>query len=290
MRPLDFGVPAGSLQDDTIELFRRAGWHIAVRPRSYFPEVDDDDLRCTLMRAQEISRYVENGTFDAGITGIDWTLENQSDVVIVQKLRYNSGTSRPARLALAVRDDSSIRKLEDLQGKTIAAEMVHFTRGHLEERGISATVEFSWGATEAKVAGGLVDAIADSTITGSTFRAHGLREIETLIASYPHVIANKAAYADPERKAKIDQIATMLKAALDATSRVALKMNVPKDRLDEIIAMVPSVTAPTVADLYGQPWASVEIVVEEREVRELIPRLMCAGAEGIIEFPLNKFL
>ncbi|MCY3959077.1 MAG: ATP phosphoribosyltransferase [Chloroflexi bacterium] len=290
MAPLDFGIPAGSLQDATIELFRRAGWHIVIASRNYFPEVDDDDLRLTLMRAQEMSRYVEHGTFDAGITGKDWTLENQSDVEVIQVLPYSRRSNRPTRAVLAVREDSPIQTVQDLEGATIAAEMVNFTRCYLAERGITANVEFSWGATEAKVAGRLADAIVETTETGSTLRAHGLREIETMLTSCPQVIANKAAYADPVKRAKIDQVATMLKAALDAQSRVALKMNVPKDSLDRIIALVPSVTAPTVADLYGQPWASVEIVVEEQQVRELMPRLVNAGAEGIIEFPLNKFL
>ena len=290
MTPLDFGIPAGSLQDATIELFRRAGWHIVVSPRSYFPEVDDDDLRLTLMRAQEMSRYVEHGTFDAGITGKDWTLENESDVQVIQVLPYSRRSSRPTRTVLAVRSDSPVKSIQDLEGRTIAAEMVGFTRRYLADRGIDASVEFSWGATEAKVAGRLADAIVETTETGSTLRAHGLREIETMLISCPQIIANKQAYADPVKKAKIDQVAMMLKAALDAQSRVALKMNVPRDLLEEIIALVPSVTAPTVADLYGQPWASVEIVVEEHQVRELMPRLVKAGAEGIIEFPLNKFL
>ena len=290
MKPLDFGVPVGSLQEATIELFRRAGWHISISSRNYFPEVDDDELRCTLMRAQEMSRYVEAGTLDAGITGKDWTLENESDVEIIEVLPYSRGSTRPTRLVLAVPNASEVQTVEDLKGKTIAAEMVRFTQRYFQERNVNVTVEFSWGATEAKVAGGLVDAIVDSTETGSTLRAHGLRVIETLLTSYPHVIANRTAYGDPDKKAKIDQIAMMLKAALDAGSRVALKMNVPRDRLDAMIKLLPSVTAPTVADLYGQPWVSVEIVVEEREVRELIPRLMGAGAVGIIEFPLNKFL
>jgi len=290
MTPLDFGIPAGSLQDATIELFRRAGWHIVIAFRNYFPEVDDDDLRLTLMRAQEMSRYVEHGTFDAGITGKDWTLENQSDVEVIQVLPYSRRSNRPTRAVLAVREDSPIQTVQDLEGATIAAEMVNFTRCYLAERGIKANVEFSWGATEAKVAGRLADAIVETTETGSTLRAHGLREVETMLTSCPQIIANKTAYADPVKKAKIDQVAMMLKAALDAQSRVALKMNVPKDLLEEIITLVPSVTAPTVADLYGQPWASVEIVVEEQQVRELMPRLVNAGAEGIIEFPLNKFL
>ncbi|MDE2898070.1 MAG: ATP phosphoribosyltransferase [Chloroflexota bacterium] len=290
MTPLDFGIPAGSLQGATIELFRRAGWHIVIASRNYFPEVDDDDLRLTLMRAQEMSRYVEHGTFDAGITGKDWTLENQSDVEVIQVLPYSRRSNRPTRAVLAVREDSPIRTVQDLEGATIAAEMVNFTRCYLAERGITANVEFSWGATEAKVAGRLADAIVETTETGSTLRAHGLREVETMLTSCPQIIANKIAYADPVKKAKIDQVAMMLKSALDAQSRVALKMNVPKDLLKEIIALVPSVTAPTVADLYGQPWASVEIVVEEQQVRELMPRLVNAGAEGIIEFPLNKFL
>jgi len=290
MKPLDFGVPVGSLQDATIELFRRAGWNIIISSRNYFPEVDDDELRCTLMRAQEMSRYVESGTLDAGITGKDWTLENDSDVEIVEVLPYSRGSTRPTQLVLAVPNASEIKVIEDLQGKSIAAEMVGFTQRYFSERNIDVTVEFSWGATEAKVAGGLVDAIVDTTETGSTLRAHGLRVVDTLLTSYPHVIANRAAYVDSKKKAKIDQVAMMLKAALDAGSRVALKMNLPRERLESMIALLPSVTAPTIADLYGKPWVSVEIVVDERQVRELMPRLMQAGAVGIIEFPLNKFV
>ena len=183
MRPLDFGIPAGSLQEATIELFRRAGWHIVVSPRSYFPEVDDDDLRLTLMRAQEMSRYVQHGTFDAGITGKDWTLENESDVKVIQVLPYSRRSSRPTRTVLAVRSDSPVKTIHDLEGRTIAAEMVGFTRRYLADRGIDASVEFSWGATEAKVAGRLADAIVETTETGSTLRAHGLREIETMLTS-----------------------------------------------------------------------------------------------------------
>ncbi len=290
MTPLDFGVPAGSLQNATVELFRRAGWHIVISRRNYFPEVDDDDLRLTLMRAQEMSRYVESGTLDAGITGRDWTLENHSDVEVIQELAYSRDSHRPTRVVLAVPQNSPVRTVDDLNGTTIATEIVGVTRRYLRDRGVNAQVEFSWGATEAKVAGGLVDAIVDLSETGSTLRANGLREVATLLSSYPQIIANRTAYADPGKKAKIDQIAMLLKAALDAGTRVALKMNVPQERLDDIIALVPSVTAPTVANLYGQPWASVEIVVQEREVRELIPCLARAGAVGIIEFPLNKFI
>ena len=288
MNVLQLGLPSGSLEQATFELLRKAGWKIATSARSYFPSVDDDALRCMLVRAQEISRYVEHGSLDAGITGLDWTLENGSDVVVVADLLYSKGSLLPTRWVLAVQHDSPIARLEDLQGKTVATELVNFTRRYFEARNIKVSVDFSWGATEAKAAEGLVDAIVDVTETGSTIRAHGLRIIETLATSNPQLIANRQAYAEPWKRAKIDQLAMLLKGALEAETRVGLKMNVARADIDRIIGMLPSITAPTVADLYGKAWLSVEIVVAERQVRELIPDLIKAGAIGIIEYPLNK--
>ena len=287
---LELGIPSGSLEKATVELFRKAGWKITTTARSYRPHIDDEGIRCKLIRAQEISRYVENGSLDAGVTGADWTMENGSDVRLVADLVYSKSSFQGTKWVLAVRDDSPVRRIEDLRGKTVATELVGFTKRYFAQRGVKLHVEFSWGATEAKAADGLVDAIVDVTETGSTLRANGLRIVETLTTSNPQLIANKRSYREPAKRAKIDQIAMLLKGALEAESRVGIKMNVPKDRIDTIVAMLPSITAPTVADLYGADWYSVEIVVPEEEVRELIPKLIKHGAVGIIEYPLNKIV
>ena len=290
MNLLQLGLPAGSLETSTIELFRKAGWRITTSSRSYFPSIDDEAIRCMLVRAQEISRYVESGSLDAGITGMDWTAENESDVAVIADLVYSKTSLQATRWVLAVRSDSPIQRLEDLRGKTIATELVEFTRKHLAAHAIEAKVEFSWGATEVKAAEGLVDAIVEVTETGSSLRANGLRIVETLQTSNPQLIANKAAYVEPWKRKKIDQIAMLLKGALEAGTRVGIKMNVPSERLEHIIAMLPSITAPTVANLYGKDWLAIEIVVAEREVRDLIPLLIEHGAVGIIEYPLNKIV
>jgi ATP phosphoribosyltransferase len=288
--PLKLGVPKGSLQDATVRLFARAGWKINVNGRSYFPEIDDEDIDCSICRAQEMSRYVESGTLDAGITGRDWILENDSDVHYVDELVYSKVSARPARWVLAVAQDSGINEVADLKGKRIATEMVNFTRRYFEEQGVPVEVHFSWGATEAKVVNGLADAIVEVTETGSTIKAHGLKIIKDLMQSTTQLIANKKAWEDPEKRRKIEQLSLMLKGALVAQKMVGLKMNVPKLRLTEIVEALPSLNAPTVANLYNSDWFSVETVVDESIVRDLIPKLMRRGAEGIIEYSLNKVI
>jgi ATP phosphoribosyltransferase len=290
MPRLNLGIPKGSLETATIELFRKSGWKISGSERSYFPSVDDDTLRCVLARPQEMSRYVEGGTLDAGVTGKDWTLENGSDVRVVCDLVYSKTSMRPTRWVVVVPQDSPIERIEQLQGKRIATEMVRFTERYFRERNIDVEVEFSWGATEAKAAEGLVDAIVEVTETGSTIRAHGLKIIEEICQSNPQLIANHAAWADAWKREKIEQISLLLNGALQAEAKVGLKMNCPKDRIDTVIKMLPSLTAPTVAPLYGTDWFAVESVISEAVVRELIPQLMRAGAEGIIEYPLNKVI
>ena len=290
MKVLKLGIPKGSLERSTVELFRKAGWNITVSSRSFFPQIDDEEIRCTLARAKEMSRFVEMGTLDAGITGKDWILENGSRVVVVEDLIYSKTSQRPARWVLIVPEDSPVRRLEDLQGKKIFTELVNFTKGYFAQRGVEVEVEFSWGATEAKVLEGLADAVVDVTETGTTLRANGLRIVEELLVTYPQLIANEEAWQDPWKREKISAIAQLLKGALRAGGMVGLKMNVPKSRLPKIMEILPSITAPTVADLYGKDWVAVETVISEREVRDLVPRLLKEGAVGIIEYPLNKIL
>lgn len=290
MKKLKLGIPKGSLQNSTISLFEKSGWKINVNGRSYFPDINDDTIECTICRAQEMSRYVESGTIDAGLTGLDWTMENESDVVVVDDLIYSKVSQNPARWVLAVPNDSNIRGLKDLQGKKISTELVNFTKRYFSERNIDVDVEFSWGATEAKAVSGLADAIVEVTETGSTIRAHGLKIIYELMKSNTQLIANKESYQDEWKKEKIGQIILLLKGALRAENMVGLKMNVPEEKLEEIIRILPSLNAPTVANLYRSTWTSVETVVDEKVVRELIPELIRAGAEGIIEYPLNKVI
>ncbi len=290
MKKLKLGIPKGSLQNSTINLFEKSGWKINVNGRSYFPDINDETIECAICRAQEMSRYVENGTIDAGLTGLDWTRENESDVVVVDDLIYSKVSQNPARWVLAVPNNSSINEIEDLQGKKIATELVNFTKRYFSERNIDVKVEFSWGATEAKVVSGLADAVVEVTETGSTIRAHGLKIIHELMKSNTQLIANKEAYEDDWKREKIGQIILLLKGALRAENMVGLKMNVPEEKLDAIIEILPSLNAPTVAHLYKSTWASVETVVDEKVVRKLIPDLMKAGAEGIIEYPLNKVI
>jgi ATP phosphoribosyltransferase len=288
--PLKLGIPKGSLQNATIALFQRSGWDINVNGRSYFPEINDDTIECAICRAQEMSNYVENGTLDAGLTGKDWIAENESDIHVVSDLVYSKVSSRPARWVLAVPYDSKIKKIEDCEGKKIATEMTNFTRRYFEERKINVSVEFSWGATEAKVVSGLADAVVEVTETEATIKAHGLRVIHELMQTNTQLIANHKAWGNKAKRQKIEQIALLLKGALHGEKMVGIKMNVPEEKMDEVIGMLPSLNAPTVASLYNTKWFSVEIVVSSAAVRDLIPELLKHGAEGIIEYPLNKVI
>lgn len=287
---LKLGIPKGSLQKATIDLFSRSGWRIQMNGRSYFPEIDDDEIDCTICRAQEMSRYVEQGVLDAGLTGLDWILENNSDVKVVSDLIYSKVSQRPARWVLAVAVDSGIKRLEDLEGKKIATELVHFTERYFEERGISVKVEYSWGATEAKAVSGLADAIVEVTETGSTIRAHGLNIIHELMVTNTQLIMNHQSWEDDWKKNKVLQMATLLSGALKADKLVGLKMNVAQKNVEKVIEILPSLNAPTIAHLYNSEWVSVETVISQAEVRELIPELLNRGAEGIIEYPLNKVI
>ncbi|MGD8836064.1 MAG: ATP phosphoribosyltransferase [Desulfobacteraceae bacterium] len=288
--PLKLGVPKGSLQNATIALFKRSGWTINVNGRSYFPEINDNTIECAICRAQEMSRYVESGTLDAGLTGMDWISENQSQVQVVDNLIYSKVSSRPARWVLAVPYDSDVKELKDLNGKKIATELVEFTKRYFKERDIEVDVEFSWGATEAKVVSGLADAIVEVTETGSTIKAHGLRIIHELMQTNTQLIANREAWKDPAKREKIEQIAQLLQGALRGEKLVGLKMNVAEKDVETVVGMLPSLNAPTVSHLYKSDWLAVESVVDTGVVRDLIPKLLKAGAEGIIEFPLNKVL
>ncbi|MGD2269144.1 MAG: ATP phosphoribosyltransferase [Desulfobacterales bacterium] len=285
---LKLGIPKGSLQSATIELFKRSGWKINVNGRSYFPEINDDTLECVICRAQEMSRYVENGMLDAGLTGKDWIAENGSHVYVVTDLVYSKVSSRPARWVVAVPYDSDIGDIEGLEGKKIATELVKYTQKYFRQRNIRVSVEFSWGATEAKVVSGLADAVVEVTETGNTLKAHGLRIIHELMQTNPQLIVNHQSWNTPAKREKIEQIALLLKGALLGEKLVGLKMNVPEQRLETVISLLPSLNAPTIAHLYNKDWFSVETVVSSEIVRDLVPELLKKGAEGIIEYPLNK--
>ncbi len=290
MQQLKLGIPKGSLEAATLSLFAQAGWNIKLRSRNYFPSIDDPDISCALVRSQEMGPYVANGTLDLGLTGHDWILETEADVEEICELVYSKSSDQPCRWVLVVPQDSPIQSVEDLQGKKISTELVGFTRRYLADRGIDAQVEFSWGATEAKVVEGLVDAVVEITETGSTIRAHGLRIVCDLLHTETRLISNKAALADPWKREKIQQIALLLQAALAARRKVALKLNAPANRLEEIVGILPSLHAPTVSPLYDQQWMAVETVIDSREVRGLIPRLKSLGAEGILEYELRKMV
>ena len=287
--PITLGLPKGSLQEATFAQMKRAGFKLSVRSRSYIPTCDDPELSCRLLRPQEMSRYVELGLLDAGITGYDWIYENGSDVVEVCELCYSKATSNPVRWVVAVPNDSDIKTVKDLEGKRIATEAVGLTRRYLEAHGVKADIEFSWGATEVK-APELVDAIVDLTETGSSLRANNLHILDTILVSTTRLIANKDAWANPQKRAKIEQIAMLMTGALQAESRVLLKMNVPHDNLQTVLAILPALHAPTVNALNSEGWHAVETVVEESKVREIIPNLREAGATGIIELALNKII
>lgn len=290
MSILKLGIPKGSLENNTVDLFKKAGWRISYDSRSYFPDIDDPEISCTLVRAQEMSRYIEDGHLDLGLTGIDWILENESDVVAVQDLVYSKVSTRQARWVLVVRDDSPYKSIEDMEGKHISTELVNFTKKYFAERKINVHVEFSWGATEAKVVDGLVDAIVEVTETGSTIKANKLRIIHDLMKTNTQLIANRQAWNDPWKRKKIEQIKTLLIGSLRAMNKVGLKLNVSKENLEKVMSLLPSLKAPTVSGLYSEEWFAVESVIDTGVVRDLIPVLLDAGAEGIIEYPLNKVI
>lgn len=290
MNQLTLGIPKGSLQESTIRLFRQSGWRVSLSDRNYFPEINDPEINCAICRAQEMSRYVANGTFDVGLTGKDWIMENDSDVQVVADLIYSKVSQRPARWVLAVPLDSPVQDLKDLAGKKISTELVNFTKRYFAMAGIDVNVEFSWGATEAKVISGLCDAIVEVTETGATMRANGLRIVKELMQSNTQLIVNKQAWADSWKREKIEQISLLLQGALRAEDLVCLKMNVSEASLSGVMELLPSLNAPTIAHLYQSDWLSVETVVAKNVVRELIPKLLKRGAEGIIEYSLNKVI
>jgi ATP phosphoribosyltransferase len=284
---LTFGLPKGSLQEATIQKMAKAGWNISVSSRSYVPYVDDEELNIRVIRAQEISRYVEHGYLDCGITGYDWIVENGSKVHEVGEFLFSKATRQPARWVLCVPENSPVKSVKDLRGKRIATEVVNVTRKYLRRHGVKAEVEFSWGATEVK-AHELVDAIVELTETGSSLRANKLRIVDTLLTSTPRLIANHRAWQNPWKRRKIETIALLLKGALDAEAKVGLKMNIAEKNLAKLLASLPALRNPTIANLSQQGWVAVETIIDEHVAREMIPRLKAAGAEGIIEYPLNK--
>jgi len=290
VRLLKMGIPKGSLENKTVELFRKSGWKIGINGRSYFPSIDDEEMKCPLVRAQEMSRFVEIGTLDLGLTGRDWILENDSDVVVVRDLIYSKVSQRPARWVLVVAEDSSIRRLEDLREKKIFTELTNFTRKFFTERNIPVQVEFSWGATEGKVIEGLADAVVEVTETESTIKANGLRIVEELLETHPQLIANRQSWQDPWKREKIEQVSLLLGGALQAETMVGLKMNVSKGNLKKVVDILPSITAPTIANLYQSEWFAIETIISEEIVRDIIPKLQKRGAVGIIEYPLNKVI
>lgn len=288
--PLKIGIPKGSLEEATLALFARSGWKISMRHRNYFPEVNDPELAVSLCRPQEMARYIGEGILDCGLTGKDWILESEADVHVVTDLVYSKMSNRPARWVLAVAGDSPYKKPEDLAGKRVATEILGLTRRYFADRGIPVTVNYSWGATEAKVVEGLCDAIVEVTETGTTIRAHGLRVIDEVLITNTQFIANQNAWGNPWKRGKIEQITMLLQGALRSESLVGVKMNAPADNLEAILNLVPALNSPTIARLQDKNWVSLEIVIETKLVRDLLPQLVAAGAEGIIEYPLNKVI
>lgn len=288
-RKLKLGLPKGSLQESTFKLFGRAGYRIQVNSRSYYPSIDDPDIECIMVRAQEMARYVDNGIFDVGLTGKDWILEQDADVVEVAELRYAKGGLNPVRWVVAVPEESAVKSVKDLKGKRIATELVGYTKRYLKSRGVTAEIEFSWGATEVKPPK-LADAIVELTETGSSLRANKLRIIEVMLESTTRLIANKKAWNDPWRRKKIENMAMLLQGALAAEEKVGLKMNVPKKALKEVCGILPALHSPTISHQTDPAWVSLEVMLDERQARDLIPRLKRRGASGIIEYPLNKVI
>ena len=287
---LKLGLPKGSLESQTLDLFRRAGFQITTNSRSYFPEIDDEDISCTMFRAQEMARYVEDGVIDVGITGHDWVKETGADVVEIAELRYSRATSRPARWVLAVPAESPVTEVEQLAGGVVATELVRTTRDFFADRGVDVRVEFSWGATEVKAR--IIDAIVDITETGSSIRANNLRIIAEVLHSTTRLIANRDAWADSARRDKIEAINTLLQGAIAATTKVGLKLNTPRSSLDDVLAVIGRFGehAPTVSPLIDDTWVALEIILDERQEREIIPQLRRAGASGLVTYPLNKVI
>ena len=288
-RILRLGIPAGSLQEATAQLFRQAGYQITFRPRSYYPEIDDPEIECILIRAQEMARYVQDGVMDAGLTGHDWIVENRAKVVEVAELVFSKVSRRPASWVLAVPNDSPIQAAKDLEGKRIATEAVNLTTDYLKRHGVTAHVEFSWGATEVKPPK-LADAIVEITETGSSLRANNLRIVETILESTPRFIANEDSWADPWKRKKVEDIVLMLQGAMAAEGKVGLMMNVPQDRLDTVLEILPALQKPTISSLSADGWTAVNTVIEEIVVRDIIPQLKEAGARGIVEYQLSKII
>lgn len=289
MNKLKLGIPKGSLQDSTIKLFAKAGYRITISSRSYMPAIDDPEIECLMFRAQEIARYVERGVLDTGLTGKDWIMENNADVVEVEDLVYSKATTQIYRWVVAVPEDSDIHSVRDLEGKRIATELVNATRRYLAANGVNAEVEYSWGATEIKVPQ-LVDAIVEGTETGSSLRAHKLRVVDTVVESNTKLIANRETWADPWKKEKIEVLSMLLRGALEADAKVGLKMNAPLEKLDEILRHLPALHTPTISNQTDSSWVAIEVVIDEAIARDLIPKLVRAGAQGIIEYPLNKLI
>lgn len=286
---LKLGLPSGSLQEATFRLFDRAGFKMRLAPRSYEPDIDDPELSGMMFRAQEIAHYVERGVVDAGITGKDWIVENEADVIEVGELLYSKATPRPLRWVIAVPEESEIQSVRDLEGKRIASELVGVTRRFLEERGVKAEVEFSWGTTEVKAGiSGVADAIVDGTETGSSLRANRLRIVETMLESTTRFIVNKQSWTDSWKNQKVQNLFTLMTGALEAESKVGLKMNVPRAQLETVMDLLPALHTPTISNQVDDGWVAVEIIADEEIVRDLIPQLKRTGAEGIIEYPLNK--
>ena len=289
MTALKIGFPSGSLKDSTFDLFERAGYKIRLPSRAYVPDIDDPELEGLMFRAQEIAQYVDRGVVDVGLTGKDWILESEADVVEIDELIYSKVSSRPVRWVIAVPEESPIQRVEDLDGCRVASELVGATRRFLQERGIAAEVEFSWGTTEVKAGiPGLVDAIVELTETGSSLRANRLRIVDTICESTTRFIANKAAWEDEWKREKAENMLMLLQGALAAEPKVGLKMNVPRAKIDQVIAKLPALHTPTVSNQLDDAWVALEIIADERVVRDLIPQLKRVGAEGIIEYPLNK--
>lgn len=286
---LKLGLPKGSLQDSTLELFANAGFHFSVQSRSYFPSIDDDELEAILIRAQEMAHYVQLGAFDVGLTGKDWIIETDADVVEVADLVYSKASMRPVRWVLAVPESSPVKSVKDLEGKHIATEVVNITRKYLASNGVNASVEFSWGATEVKPPD-LADAIVEVTETGSSLRANKLRIVETILESNTKLIANRQSWEDPWKREKIENMALLLQGAINAQGKVGLKMNAPKSALGHITSIIPALRQPTVAHLANNDWVALEVIVTEKIVRKLIPELKRAGAEGIFEYDINKLI